>query len=318
MRIVSFLAPNSKRAIADLKSRLGEDAVILSTRTLDDGQVSVTGAIDDAAVDLSDVLVPPQRTTNLEWLQALIDFHEWPFKSGGRIEPVLSELTPAEPELIVKTLIRALFRFDSICHEGRGPLLFSGPPGSGKTATLAKVAATQILAGRDVDVLSLDVSRAGGLNQLSTLLSPLELAPTPVPSLSALPGLIADCKGDVVLIDSTATNPFEPNDLGMVSTLVSRAGVELLLMLPAGLGSADSAEIARSYVALGARMMVVTKLDVARRLGGVLAAAEAGLAFTQAGIGPTIGKGICELGADGLARLLLRRYRASIGLEACG
>ncbi len=315
MRIVSFLAPNSKRAIADLRSRLGEDAVILSTRTLEDGQVSVTGAIDDDAVDLSDVLVPPERTTSLDWLQALIDFHEWPFQSGGRIEPVLNELTPAEPELIVKTLVRALFRFDSSILQARKPLLFSGPPGSGKTVTLAKIAAAQVLAGRAVDVLSLDVSRAGGLNQLSTLLSPLELSPTPVPSLSALPGLVAESKGEIILVDSIATNPFEPNDLGMVSTLVSRAGVELLLMLPAGQGYADSAEIARSYVALGARAMVVTKLDVARRLGGVLAAAEAGLAFTQAGIGPTIGNGLCELGADGLARLLLRRFRTSIGGE---
>ena len=317
MRIVSFLAPNSKRAIAELRRRLGEDAVILSTRTLDDGQVSVTGAIDDEAVDLSDVLVPPEPAANLDWLQALIDFHEWPLKSGGRIEPVLGELAPADPELIVKTLMRALFRFDPAWLQVRKPLLFSGPPGSGKTATLVKVAAAQVLAGRAVDVLSLDVNRAGGLNQLSTLLSPLELIPTPVPSLSALPDLMRRCRGDTILVDSTATNPFEPNDLSMVSTLVSRAGVELLLMLPAGQGYADSAEIARNYVALGARAMVVTKLDVARRLGGVLAAAEAGLAFTQAGIGPTIGNGLCELGADGLARLLLRRYRASIGREAC-
>jgi len=61
--------------------------------------------------------------------------------------------------------------------------------------------------------------------------------------------------------------------------------------------------------------MVVTKLDVAKRLGGVLAAAETGLAFTQAGVGPTIGDGLCALSADGVARLLLRRYRNSIREE---
>lgn len=316
MRIVSFLAPNSKQAISDLRSRLGEDAILLSTKTLEDGQVSVTGAVNDDAVDLSDVLVPSEGPTSLDWLQALIDFHEWPLKSDGRIESVLGELAPAEPELIVKTLVRALFRFDASLLPCSKPLLFSGPPGSGKTVTLAKVAAAQVLAGRAVDVFSLDVSRAGSLDQLTTLLSPLELSPTPVTSLSSLPSLIAACKGDVVLVDSIATNPFEPSDLGTVSTLVSRAGVELVVTLPAGQGYADTAEIARNYVALGARAMVVTKLDAARRLGGVLAAAEAGLAFTHAGIGPTIGNGLCALSADGLARLLLRRYRASIGREA--
>jgi flagellar biosynthesis protein FlhF len=88
-----------------------------------------------------------------------------------------------------------------------------------------------------------------------------------------------------------------------------------MLVLPAGLGYADSAEIARSYAALGAKTMVVTKLDVARRFGGVLAAAEAGLAFTTAGIGPIIGDGLCTLSADGVARLLLRQYRTSVGEE---
>lgn len=316
MRIVSFLAANAQRAMSDLRSKLGEDAILLSTKTLDDGQVSVTGAINNDSVDLNDVLVPSERPTSLEWLQALIDFHEWPLNSDGRIESVLSELAPAEPELIVKTLMRALFHFDTSLPQFSRPVMFSGPPGSGKTVTLAKIAAAQVLAGHSVDVFSLDVSRAGSLDQLTTLLSPLELSPTPVASPSSLPSLIAASKSDVILVDSVATNPFDPSDLATVSTLVSRAGVELLVTLPAGQGYADTAEIARNYVALGARAMVVTKLDVARRLGGVLAAAETGLAFTFAGIGPTIGNGLCELSADGLARLLLRRYRASIGREA--
>ena len=58
--------------------------------------------------------------------------------------------------------------------------------------------------------------------------------------------------------------------------------------------------------ALGARHLLATKLDAARRLGGLLAAAEAGLAFAEAGIGPTIGQGLSPLSAGGLARLLLR------------
>ena len=58
---------------------------------------------------------------------------------------------------------------------------------------------------------------------------------------------------------------------------------------------------------LGSRRLLVTKLDAARRLGGVLAAADAGLAFCDAGIGPTIGQGLSPLSAGGLARLLLRR-----------
>ncbi len=313
MRIVSFLAPTSKQAMADLRAGLGEDAIILSMRTLDDGQVSVAGAIADDALDLADLLVPPEESRSLNWLGALADFHEWPFKEQEQIAPILEDVRPADPEIILKALVRALFRFDDLCAEGQGPVLLSGPPGSGKTVTIAKLAAAKVLAGRTVDVVTLDVSRAGGLDQLNTLLAPLGLAPLPVPTLEELPTALSACKGDVVLVDSVGINPFDPADLGAVSSVMAKADAELVLVMPAGQGYADSAEIARSYAALGAKSMVVTKLDVARRIGGVLAAAEAGLALTEAGIGPMIGDGLCTLSADGLARLLLRRYRSSMG-----
>ena len=58
--------------------------------------------------------------------------------------------------------------------------------------------------------------------------------------------------------------------------------------------------------ALGSRWLLATKLDVARRLGGVLAAADAGLSLAEAGIGPTIGRGLGALSPAGLARLLMR------------
>ncbi|MGI9509993.1 MAG: hypothetical protein ACR2QJ_11685 [Geminicoccaceae bacterium] len=289
----------------------------MTTQTLDDGQVSVTGAVTDDAFDLADVLEPTQEPLRLEWLGALASFHEWPFKSRERIEPILRSVTPGDPEIVLSTLAQALFRFSELLMRGRKPLVFSGPPGGGKTVTVAKLAAAQVLAGHTVDVLTLDVGRAGGLDQLTTLLSPLDMTPLHVSSIADLPNKLTECNGDVVLIDSPSTNPFNAADLGAVSTLIKHCEGELVLVLPAGQSYADSAEIGRSYAALGARYMVVTKLDVARRFGGVLAAAEAGLAFTEAGIGPTIGDGLCRLSADGFARLLLRRYRSSIGEETC-
>lgn len=313
MRIVSFLASTSKQAMADLRAGLGEDAIILATRTLDDGQVSVTGAVADDALDIADLLVPTEEARDLDWLQALADFHEWPFRERERIEPILQDVRPADPEIILKALVRGLFRFDSLHAEGRRPLILSGPPGGGKTVTIAKLAAARVLAGDTVDILTLDISRAGGLDQLRTLLAPLDLAPIPVSAPAQLPSALGACKADLVLVDSAGINPFDPCDLGAVATMAAKADAELVLVMPAGQGYEDSAEIARSYATLGTKFMVVTKLDVAKRFGGVLAAAEAGLAFTEVGIGPTIGDGLRTLSADGMARLLLRRYRSSIG-----
>lgn len=315
MRIVSFLASTSKQAMADLRASLGEDAIILATQTLDDGKVSVTGAVAEDGFDLADLLATSNDRRSLDWLGALADFHEWPFRMRERIEPVLQEMTRTDPESVMTTLIQALFRFDRLPMDGRSPVMFSGPPGGGKTVTITKLAASRILEGRTVDVLTLDVERAGALDQIGTLLAPLDLEPIPVRLSADLPGIIASCSGDHVLVDMPSANPYDPADLGVASNLVTQAEGKLILVLPAGQGYADSVEIGQSYAALGARDMVVTKLDAAKRFGGVLGAAEAGLAFTEVGIGPTIGDGLRRLSADGLARLLLRRYRSSLGVE---
>lgn len=316
MRLISFVAPTSQQAMAALRGNLGEDAIIVTTQTLEDGHVRVTGAIAEDDIDLADVLAPSEEPAGFEWLARLSDFHEWPCRWRERIEPVLRELRSTDSRMILATLLRAIYRFESLTHANDKPVLLSGPPGSGKTVTIAKLAARHVLAGQSVDVLTLDIERAGALEQLSTLLSPLDLHPVGVPSPSDLPGLLEQCHGDLILVDSPSTNPFGSADLGSLSTLVEHAGAELVLVLAAGGNSADSFEIGQSYAALGAKNMVVTKLDVAKRLGGFMAAADAGLALCQAGIGPTIGDGMRPLTADGLARLLLHRFHHAVSEES--
>ncbi len=192
-------------------------------------------------------------------------------------------------------------------------LLLTGPPGAGKTASVAKLAAAAVLDGRPVRVVTADARRAGGLEQLAALLAPLGLRPEPAPESADLRRLVAAAEDATLLIDSPGLNPFRPADLGVLSSLVEASRAEPVLILPAGLGVADSAEIGETYRALGARRMLATKLDAARRLGGLLAAADVGLAFAEAGIGPTIGQGLSPLSAGGLARLLLRHQELARG-----
>jgi flagellar biosynthesis protein FlhF len=154
-------------------------------------------------------------------------------------------------------------------------------------------------------VVTADTARAGGLEQLTALLAPLDLRPTPAPDLATLRRAVENAGAGQLLIDSPGFNPFRPADLGLLSRLLEASRAAPVLVLPAGLGVADCAEIGHTYVALGARHLLATKLDAARRLGGLLAAAAAGLAFAEAGIGRTIGQGLSPLSAHGLARLLL-------------
>jgi flagellar biosynthesis protein FlhF len=214
--------------------------------------------------------------------------------------------------MILTSAMRSIFRFEDLTSRQGKPLLLSGPPGSGKTATIAKLAALQVLADRSVEVFTTDAERAGGLEQLSALLDPLGLRPRVISTPGEARSVMAASTSSLVLIDGPGTNPYSSADLGSLSTLIDRIGAELLLVMEAGRSPADSVEIGECYAALGATRMIVTKLDMTRRLGGLLAAAEAGLAFSGAGIGPTIGDGFRPLTADGLARLLLGRFDRSL------
>jgi len=311
LRLVSFLAPTCKKAMSDLRTNLGEDAVIVSTETLDDGQVRVTGAVADDLLDLAGVLGSSDKSDSFDWLGDLGHFHEWPFAWHQDFELVLSDIVPADPEVILATLLQALYSFGHLLDGSRKPLFFSGSPGAGTTITGVKVAAAQVLKGQSVDFLTLDVDRVGALDRLTALLAPLDLAPTPVPTPTDLNSILAQCAGDVILIDGQSMNPFLPSDLGSLSAIIAQSGAELIPVMSATHGYGDASEIARGYIALGAKSIVVTKLDAVRRLGGLMAVAGSGLSIAEVGVGPSIGDGLCELHPDGLARLLFRRYQGA-------
>jgi flagellar biosynthesis protein FlhF len=90
-----------------------------------------------------------------------------------------------------------------------------------------------------------------------------------------------------------------------VQALAATAAAAMVLVLPAGLDPAEAADQARAFAALGARLLVATRLDMARRLGGILAAAEAGLALTEAGIGPGAADGLLPITPAWLAARLM-------------
>ena len=108
-----------------------------------------------------------------------------------------------------------------------------------------------------------------------------------------------------MLIDTSGINPFQGREVAALAELLRASRAEPVLVLPAGLDGEDSVEIAANFAAIGARRLMVSKLDTTRRLGSILAAADIGLAFAGASVGREIGPGTTPLSAAGLARVLL-------------
>jgi flagellar biosynthesis protein FlhF len=92
-----------------------------------------------------------------------------------------------------------------------------------------------------------------------------------------------------------------------LAALASTASARIVLVLPGGMDTAEAADLAAAFAAMGAGQLVATRLDQTRRLGGILAAAASGrLALTEAGIGAGAADGLVPLTPAFLAERLLQ------------
>ncbi len=188
------------------------------------------------------------------------------------------------------------------------PLLLSGPPGAGKTLTVARLATRLVMAGTLPMVVTADGKRAGATEQLAafTRLLGIDLI---VASHPVTLGRALTRRQDAtpVLIDAPGCDPFDPAQAEELVTLATTSSAMVVLVVPGGMDAAEAADLGAAYAAAGASHLVATRLDLTRRLGGVLAAAAGGrLAFTEAGIGPGAADGLVPLTPAFLAERLLQ------------
>jgi flagellar biosynthesis protein FlhF len=283
MRLRVFRAPTAAQAMEQARDALGEEAVVLATRR------TAAGVELTAARDLDEpLLIPPEPAQPAPALAR----HNLP-----------SALAATLGSGALEDRLAAALRFEALPEDR--PLLLLGPPGAGKTLTCAKLAARLVLAGAPPLVATADGARAGAVEQLAAFTRLLRLTLAVAPQPAALRKAVATAApGQTVLVDGFGSDPFRPEQARLMHALIEAADAAPVLVLPAGLDPEEAAELARAFHLLGARHLIATRLDGARRLGGVLAAAAEGLALTEAGIGPQVADGLVALSPAEVARRL--------------
>lgn len=287
MQLRVFHGRNASLALAAARDALGEEAIILDTRRVGGG-VEVTAALDVA----EPLLIPPEGAAAPLDLPPALARHNLPAPLALRLGQ--GRLAPA---------LAAHLSFAALPMDR--PLLLVGPPGAGKTLTCAKLAARATMAGQTPLVVTADGARAGAVEQLAAFTRLLRLTL----AVAAQPEVLAKSvqrrePGQPAFLDGFGCDPFDASQAERLHRLIEAAGATPVLVLPGGLDAEESADLARAFHLLGARHMIATRLDSARRLGGVLAAAAAGLALTEAGIGPQVARGLHPLSAEWLAARL--------------
>lgn len=258
MKVKVIRAASMREAFAEAHRVLGPEALILDSRRKG-REFEITVALD----------AEQPRDLSNPWREAL-SFHGIPTEIAKRWE------VQAPDTAITGTLAFGKLDFDR-------PLLLAGPPGAGKTMTTVKLATRLVLAGFRPTVINADQNRAGASAQLSTLCKILRAEF--IDSASARGrGRRQRMRPRPTLIDLPGMDPFDKADMDMLRSMLEEVSGVAALVLPAGLDASDSAEIAGRFHEAGATSLIPTRLDLSRRLGGLVAAAGATqLALTEAG-----------------------------------
>jgi len=310
MRLRTFTAPSIGEAMRQVRKALGEDAVILSTEQVGK-QVKLTAAIEPAAApSVAAMATAPAAGDDIE---SALRYHGVPKTLADWLLATAGDLEGGGPQQALTAALRARFGFRPLIERKPGkPILLAGLPGAGKSSTLAKLAARAKVNGWAATAITCDLAKAGAIEQLATYAKALEIPAYRAKDAATLSRAVAkaDASG-AILIDTLGTNPLKAGDLAQLRELAEAASADIVLVMAAGGDAVESAELAAGYAEAGATRLVATKIDVARRYGGILAAAEAGrLAFAGVGTSPEIASGLGTLRADQLCRLILPASRA--------
>jgi len=308
MRLRRFTAANLPAAMEQIRASMGPEAIILSTQEEAGGQVLVTAALEGEPLDPTDRPVADEIKA-LEAIERALEFHRVPPKlSDGLLLDAQPLGRDDRPSALADALERHLTFAPANFVKCANPIMLVGLPGTGKTAIAAKIGLAARLAERPFRLITLDGAKTGGMAQAEGFASSLGAELCEAKSPEELRRVVeAAPAGALVLIDTPGHNPFRAASLAGLTILLEAASAEAIQVIAAGGDSAEAAEIAHAFRRVGARRMIVTKLDLARRLGGLLSAASDGggalAAITDA---PEVTGGLSEVTPIGLAELLLR------------
>lgn len=328
MRLKSFYAKTVTEAMQMIRDTLGEDAIIVATREENGGKaVRVTAAVEqDRAETYDDFDREDYYTPNdasgwgmeddpadddggvAEALTEIMLKHSVPEEITDQVVSCATVAGLEQPHIALVAALEHLFVFRPLSQKsGTKATMLVGPPGSGKTLAAAKLAARAVMNGQSASVITTDTLRAGGVEQLAAFTKILNVPLQKANNARELRGAL-DLSRDsgLTIIDSGGFNPFRSDEMRDLARLMAAGEIDPVLVMPAGADADECGEIARIYAALGVRELLATRLDIGRRLGGLMAAAHyGGLIFAEASDTSQVAEGLLALSPDHLANLLM-------------
>jgi flagellar biosynthesis protein FlhF len=185
--------------------------------------------------------------------------------------------------------------------------VFVGPPGVGKTTTIAKIAAQErALGGRTLGLVAADAFRAGAIEQLRSYAAVLG-APFRIARSGAELEQAIGASRHTSLVDTAGRSPADGHLADLIAVLARTRGVRTHLVLAADTSAATARRIFDRYAPMAPSRVVITKLDESESLAPLLAVVrERALPVSYLGTGQRVPEDLWRATPAGLAAALLR------------
>ncbi len=333
MRLRTFTATDMPTAMNMVREELGENAIILSTeQKAGKKMVTVTAAVEveeeeeevsgfrlqASKAQKTEARSPnPEALSDIRFeLQEILRFHNLPEMLIAKMLKKWSDSNPVVAgnmqDDALKQLLARNFVFDPLRLNAQdGRIMLVGTAGIGKTLTIAKLATKLSMDKQSVAVITTDNTRAGGIEQLKAFTDILGLELHIAGSRAELAEILENLPARMrVLIDTAGAAPYDEREFAELKSLATLAGIEPILVLPAGGDSMETIDIVEVFRELPIKRVLVTRADATRRFGGILAAACAhGLGFCNISRSASITDSVQPLEPSILAKMLLK-YRS--------
>lgn len=301
MQLRTFLAKDMKEALAEVRTAMGPDAVIVASQSAKGGGVMVRAALEEPEQPLElvkeaphppedvdaafhDTMIrrlrekksalPGRRKFDRTELLASFARNRLPEGLGHTLAEAaaktgLGDMTLALAAAIDQKMISAPVDFINA-----KAILLAGPNGAGKTAVAAKLGAHARLAGRVVRLIAHDVTGAGAVARLKEFADHLDAQIVTAESAFALSSVVDSAVRDGVLaiIDTAGFDPRQPKAANAFAALSQIEPVEIIGVISCLTDSEEAAEIATALSKIGASRLILTAADMTRRMGALAAA----------------------------------------------
>jgi flagellar biosynthesis protein FlhF len=322
MQVKRLHRPTVREALSAVREELGPGAVVMSTELvpapgwrgwMGRRVVQLTAAAETPAVSDDRPMRPSPRQRGRDALRAGVVAR---LTAAGLdktlAEAVAGRMSPAECRGASDVALRKALAAElaSLCADDAAYEkfeVFVGPPGAGKTTTIAKIAAQErARSGRTLALVAADAFRAGAIEQLRSYAAVLGAPFRIARNADDLSEAIAGARHSS-LIDTAGRSPADGHLADLVAVLDRTRGVRTHLVMAADTSTATARRILDRYNAMRPSRVVITKLDEAESLTPLLGVVrERALPVSFLGTGQRVPEDLWRATPAGLAAALLR------------